>query len=140
MQWSVAVSDGTNLMRLFTEPDQSHMKAVAADLNTQWKGGKRRIHFISEYYNYGDVKQWLEEQGGKQTNDNLHDDFAITAIMLTVDPTSVRMKLRIAANKFQINGIDLAPLEKTMALGKKITNYRAEVAVKAIRAAITSAQ
>ena len=116
------------------------MKAVAADLNTQWKGGKSHIHFIPEYYNYGDVKHWLEEQGVKQTDDNLHDDFAITAIMLTVDPTSVRMKQRIAANKFQINGIDLAPVEKTIAWGKKITNYRAEVAVKAIRAAITSAQ
>lgn len=116
------------------------MKAVAAELNAQWKGGKSRIHFIPEYYNYGDVKKWLEEQGVKQTDDNLHDDFAITAIMLTVDPTSVRMKQRVTANKFQINGIDLAPLEKTIAWGKKITDYRAEVAVKAVRASLKSAQ
>ena len=115
------------------------MKAVATDLDTQWKSGQTRIHFIPEYYNYGDVKQWLEGQGVKQTDDNLHDDFAITAIMLTVDPTSVRMQQRIAANKFQINGIDLAPIEKTIAWGKKITNYRAEIAVKAIRAAMKSA-
>lgn len=115
------------------------MKAVAADLSAQWKGGKSRIYFIPEYYNYGNVKQWLEEQGVKQTDDNLHDDFAITAIMLTVDPTSVRMKQRVAANKFRINGIDLAPVEKTIAWGKKITDYRAEITVKAIRTAMTSA-
>ena len=114
------------------------MKAVAADLNAQWKGGKSRIHFIPEYYNYGDVKQWLDMQGVKQTDDNLHDDYAITAIMLTVDPTSVRMKQRIAANKFRINGIDLSPVEKTIAWGKKITEYRADAAVKAIRAAVKS--
>lgn len=115
------------------------MKAVAADLNTQWKGEKSRIHFIPEHYNYGDVKKWLEDQGIKQTDDNLHDDFAITAIMLTVDPTSVRMKQRVAANKFKINGIDLAPVEKTIAWGKKIIDYRADVTVKAIRAAVKSA-
>ena len=112
------------------------MKAVAEELNAKWKGDKSHIHFIPEYYNYGDVKTWLEEQGVKQTDDNIHDDFAITAIMLTVDPTSVRMKQRIAANKFQINGIELAPVEKTIEWGKKITNYRADVAVKAVRASM----
>ena len=116
------------------------MKAVAAELNAQWKSGQTRIHFIPEYYNYGDVKKWLEEQGVKQTDDNLHDDFAITAIMLTVDPTSVRMKQRVAANKFRINGIDLAPFEQTIAWGKKITDYRAEATLKAIRASMKPAQ
>ena len=115
------------------------MRAVSTDLNTQWKDSQTRIHFIPEYYNYGDVKSWLEEQGVKQTDENLHDDFAITAIMLTVDPTSVRMKQRIAAGKFKINGIDLLPVEQTIAWGKKITQYRAEVTVKAIHAAIKAA-
>lgn len=115
------------------------MRAVSTDLNTQWKDSKTRIHFIPEYYNYGDVKSWLEEQGVKQTDENLHDDFAITAIMLTVDPASVRMKQRIAAGKFKINGIDLLPVEQTIAWGKKITQYRAEVTVKAIHAAIKAA-
>jgi hypothetical protein len=43
----------------------------------------------------------------------LHDDFAITAIMMTVDPTTVRMKQRLAADKFRINGVELAPADKT---------------------------
>ena len=42
----------------------------------------------------------------------------------------------MAANKFSINGIPLAPIEKTVAWGKKIVEYRAEVTVAAIRKAL----
>ena len=34
------------------------------------------------------------------------------------------------------NGVNLAPIEKTIALGKQIIDYRAEIAVKEIRKAI----
>jgi creatinine amidohydrolase len=53
--------------------------------------------------------------------------------MLAVDPTSVRMKQRLAAGNFRINGVDLAPAEKTIAWGRKIIEYRAEQTVKAIQ-------
>ena len=46
------------------------------------------------------------------------------------------MKQRIAAKKFRINGIDLAPAEKTIALGKKIVEFRAEQTVRAISRAV----
>jgi creatinine amidohydrolase len=58
--------------------------------------------------------------------------------MLTVDPTTVRMKQRIAADKFRTNGIELAPVEKTIEWGKKIVEMRAETTVKAIRKVITA--
>ncbi len=116
--------------------NQKGMKAVAARLNARWKGGTTRVHFIPEYYDYSGVKRWLERQGIKQVPEGIHDDFAITAIMMTVDPTTVRMKQRIAAKKFRINGIDLAPAAKTIEWGKKIVAYRAEQTVKAIRRAI----
>jgi hypothetical protein len=93
---------------------------------------------VPEYYNYDKLKPWLEEHGIKQTDEGLHDDFAITAIMLSVDPSSVRMKQRIAAGKFRINGIDLAPVEKTIEWGKKIADYRAEVTVNVIQKAIAA--
>jgi creatinine amidohydrolase len=118
--------------------NQDGLKAVAAELNTKWKDGKSRVYFVPEYYNYGNLKAWLEERGIKQTDEGLHDDFAMTAMMLSVDPSSVRMKQRIAAGKFRINGIDLAPVEKTIEWGKKIVDYRAEVTVKAIQKAIAA--
>ncbi len=115
--------------------NQKGMQEVAARLNSKWTGSKTRVHYISEYYNYPGVAKWLEQQGIKQVPEGLHDDFAITAQMLTVDPTIVRMKQRIAANKFRINGIELAPAEKTIALGKRIVDFRADTTVKAIRQA-----
>jgi creatinine amidohydrolase/Fe(II)-dependent formamide hydrolase-like protein len=118
--------------------NQTGMKAVADALDAKWKDGKTRVHFIREYYNYPAVTKWLEEQGIKQASEGIHDDFAITAIMMTVDPTTVRMKQRLAAGKFRINGVELAPAEKTIEWGKKIVNFRAEATVKAIRAAIAA--
>ena len=116
--------------------NQDGMKGVAAELNAKWPDGKTKFHFIPEYYNYGDLKGWLEERGIKQTDEGLHDDFAISAMMLSIDPASVRMKQRVAAGKFKINGVDLAPVEKTVELGKKLIDYRADVTVKLIRQAV----
>jgi hypothetical protein len=83
------------------------------------------------------VKNWLESQGVHQSDEGLHDDFAISSIMMTVDPSSVRAKQRIAAGKFRINGVDLAPIEKTVAWGKRIVDFRADATVKAIHRAVS---
>ena len=91
-----------------------------------------QLHYIAEYYDFGSVAKWLEEQGIKQTPEGLHDDFAMTAMMMSVDPQSVRTKQRIAAGKFRINGVDLAPAEKTIQWGKRIVDFRAAATVKAI--------
>src|SRR5262249_18609393 len=82
--------------------NQRGMKNVAARLDAQWAGGKTRVHFIPEYYDYPGVEKWLEKQGIKQIDEGLHDDFAITAQMMAVDPVTVRMKQRIAAGRFRI--------------------------------------
>jgi creatinine amidohydrolase/Fe(II)-dependent formamide hydrolase-like protein len=113
--------------------NQDGMKAVAAELNSKWAGGKSQVHFIPEYYDYKGVEEWLQNQGIQQTPEGYHDDFAITAQMMVVDPTTVRMKQRIAAGKFRINGVDLAPASKTIEWGRKIVDYRAGVTVAAIR-------
>jgi creatinine amidohydrolase/Fe(II)-dependent formamide hydrolase-like protein len=116
--------------------NQRGMKEVAEALSAKWKGGKTRVHFIPEYYDYPAVTAWLERQGIKQAPEGIHDDFAITAIMMTVDPAIVRMDQRIAARKFKINGVDLAPASSTIEWGRKIVDFRASVTVEAIRKAI----
>ena len=118
--------------------NQEGMKTVAAELTALWKDGKTQIHFIPEYYDYAEVEKWLEGEGVKQTPEGLHDDFVITAQMMAVDPTAVRMKQRIAAGKFRINGIDLAPAEKTIAWGRKIIAHRADLTVAAIRKSLAA--
>ncbi len=115
--------------------NQQGMKSLAERLNTEWNRGKTKVHYITEYYNYPAVSEWLQANGIKQVSEGLHDDFGITAIIMTVEPNAVRMKQRIAANKFRINGVDLAPADKTIEWGRRIVEFRAEATVKAIRKA-----
>jgi creatinine amidohydrolase len=116
--------------------NQKGMQAVAARLSGKWAGGATRFHFIPEYYDYEEVDQWLERQGVRQRDEGLHDDFAVSAQMMVVDPTTVRMEQRLAIGKFHINGVNLAPAARTIAWGKKIIDFRAEKTTQAIRLAI----
>ncbi|MBI3857002.1 MAG: creatininase family protein [Planctomycetes bacterium] len=116
--------------------NQAGMKKVAADLSAKWVDGKTRVHFIPEYYDYGGLAKWIREQGIQEVPEGHHDDFAMEAQMALVDPTTVRMKERIAAGKYRINGVELAPLEKTIEWGRKIVAYRAELTVAAIKKAM----
>jgi creatinine amidohydrolase/Fe(II)-dependent formamide hydrolase-like protein len=115
--------------------NQKGMEEVARELTAKWSGGKTTIHFIPEYYDYPGLQEWLETQGVKQVDEGLHDDYAITSQMMVVDPTTVRMKQRQAKGKFSINGVKLAPAAQTIARGKKIVAYRAQLTVEAIRKA-----
>lgn len=116
--------------------NQTGMKEVAAELSAKWRGAKTSIHFIPEYYTYPEVAKWLESQGIHQVDEGHHDDFAITSQMVVVDPSTVRMKQRMAKGKFSINSVQLAPLDKTIELGKRVVDHRAEVTAKAIKQAI----
>ncbi len=116
--------------------NQEGLKNVATRLNKNPNGG--RLHYIPEYYDFTAVAAWLEAEGIKQTPEGLHDDFGMTAMMMSVDPRSVRTEQRIAAGNFRINGVDLAPAEKTIEWGKRIIDFRAEVTVKAINAALSN--
>lgn len=116
--------------------NQKGMKAVAETLTAKWANSKARVHFIPEYYDYGGIAKWLKSQGINQSDEGLHDDFAITAQMIYVDPTTARAKQRQAAGKFSINGVNLDPIEKTKEWGKKIVDYRAETTTAAIRKAM----
>ena len=114
--------------------NQDGLKAVAAAQDESAKNGPR-VSFIPEYYNYGEVGEFLKANGVNQVPEGLHDDFGITAIMSTVDPDSIRAKQRRKAGKFTINGIDLSPLKTTQKWGRAIIKFRTDVTVAAIRKA-----
>ena len=119
--------------------NQSGMKAVSERQNQRW--GQPIAQFIPEYYNYSEVAEYLEKELGikEPTNDGFHDDFWITALMMTVDPTVVRYDQRVKAGKATINGLSIAPKEKTIEVGKKLMQFRVDVTVRAINAALTKA-
>jgi creatinine amidohydrolase len=116
--------------------NQAGMKRVADQLHDGWGASGPRVHFVAEYYDYDEVAAWLEKEGLHQVPEGLHDDLAVTAILMTVDPNLVRMKERGAAGKFSINGVELAPAAKTIELGKRIVDFRADATVRAIERAI----
>lgn len=93
-------------------------------------------NYIPEYYDYPGLTKWLETQGIREIDEGHHDDYGITAIMMTVDPATVRMQQRIARGKFSINGVPLAPADKTIEMGLKAVDYRATITVNAIRKAL----
>ena len=99
--------------------NQAGMKAVAERTLRQVARRRAACVFIPEYYDTAPVTRMAGKQGIKQTPEGLHDDFAMDATMLAVEPASVRMKQRIAAGKFRINGVDLAPAEKTIEWGRQ---------------------
>jgi len=117
--------------------NQAGMKEVAAELSQKWAGGKTRIHFIPEFYDYPGVQQWIRSQGIVEKDEGHHDEYSITSMMMAVDPQSVRLKQRIAKNKASINGVSLVPAEKSIAFGKRVFDWRADVTVAAIKKALS---
>jgi creatinine amidohydrolase/Fe(II)-dependent formamide hydrolase-like protein len=117
--------------------NQAGMKEVAAELSQKWAGGKTRIHFIPEFYDYPGVQQWIKSQGIVEKDEGHHDEYSITSMMMAVDPQSVRLKQRIAKNKASINGVSLVPAEKSIAFGKRVFDWRADVTVAAIKKALS---
>ena len=116
---------------------------AAEALNAKWKaaGSDVRAYSITEYYNYGEVEEFEKTALGiHEQMEGLHDDYYISAIIAVHDPNGVRMPERIKAGKFAINGVSLAPIEKTVENGKKIIAFRTEKTVAAIRRAIAAAR
>ena len=112
------------------------MRAVADELSVEWVEGETTIHFVPEYYDNPLWNTWLELHGVDQVDEGLHDDVRHSAIMMAVDPTTVRMEQRMARGLFSINGVELAPAEQTIELGWELVEYQANITANAIRMAI----
>jgi creatinine amidohydrolase/Fe(II)-dependent formamide hydrolase-like protein len=116
--------------------NQDGQEQVAEEVNRRWADNGTRVYHIAEYYDYTGVNAWLKGQGIQEVEEGFHDSFAITATIMTVDPNAVRMTERIAADKFRINGIELAPVQRTIEIGKRIAEFRADTTIKAFRRAV----
>lgn len=116
--------------------NQPGMEAVAAALSAEWAGSGTRVHFVPEYYDNPRWKAWLEARGVVEVDQGLHDDVRHTALMMLVDPATVRIRERRRAGLFSINGVALDPVEETLSLARELVDYQAEVTVEAIRKAM----
>lgn len=126
--------------------NQTGMKNTAAKLNARFGGTPARFHFIPEYYDYPTVRRFVQAEGitetmefeASQGSDGIHEEYAIDAIMMLHDPRTVRLEERIKTNRATINGASLVPVEKTLAMGRRIVELRATQTVAAIRKSLAA--
>lgn len=121
------------------------MENVAAALNAAWADRPARVHHIPEYYTEdiyscdylkAELGIFQEPDDCVATRNEYHDDYHYSSIIATTDPTRIRAQQRMDAGLFSINGVDLAPLARTIANGRRLVEYRAEITARAIRDAI----
>ncbi|WP_439107397.1 creatininase family protein [Congregibacter sp.] len=124
--------------------NQRGMEAVAARLNERWAGSSTRLHFVREFYDPGweATENYTREVLGvsESRKDGYHDDIWVTAMMMVTDPAQVRFEERVAADLASINGVPITPLEDTVALGKQMIDFRAQLTADAISQRIKSAR
>ena len=121
--------------------NQKAMQEVSQTLNARWTDDPSgaTTYFIPEFYNYDEVEKFQGEVLGiHEKLEGLHDDYYISSIIMVHDTNGVRMSERVKAGKFIINGVSLAPADKTIENGKKIIAFRTERTVAAIRKAMAN--
>lgn len=126
--------------------NQTAMKNTAGKLNARFNGAPARFHFIPEYYNYPAVRQFVQANGVTETmefeasqgSDGIHEEYGIDALMMLYDPKTVRLDERKKAGKTTINGADLLPLDKTLAMGRRIVELRTSLTVAAINKSLNA--
>jgi creatinine amidohydrolase len=132
--------------------NQTGMRNVAEALNKKWAAETARVHFLPEYYNE-DQWSWdyLRSLGIVQidksapadrqdrrvdTRNGMHDDVYYEAQAAVQNPAFIRAEERIKAGLFTLHGVDMAPISKTVELGKKLAVYRAGITAKAFQASL----
>lgn len=131
--------------------NQSGMERVADTLNQRWSAERVRVHYLREYY-FED--QWSYEflktlgvvqidktpppgQPQERRTDwrnGIHDDVYYEAQIAVQDPTLIRTDQRIKAGLFTLHGVELAPIDKTIELGRRLAAYRAGITARAFEA------
>ena len=131
--------------------NQPGMRNVAKALNAKWTnaGDPARVHFLPEYYeedpwSYAYLKslgitQIDQTPGAKpdtptHTRNGIHDDIYYEAQVAVVDPKLIRADDRNKAGLLELHGVSLAPRSRTIDIGKKLAEYRAEITAKAFKA------
>ena len=134
--------------------NQNGMRSVADTLNAKWTaaGDSARVHYLGEYYNedrwsYDFLKTLgitqIDSAAGRQrdarvdTRNGMHDDIYYEAQIAVQDPKLIRAEQRAKAGKLTLHGVDLAPISKTIELGKKLAEYRAGIVANAFQTSLT---
>lgn len=131
----------------------SGMRNVAAALNEQWtrEGSETRAHYLPEYY---EEDRWsydfLKSQGitqidsisGRRVDERtdrrngMHTDIYYEAQSAVLNPDYIRAAEREAVGQFNLHGVSLSPISRTIELGVRLAEYRAAITARAFRASM----
>jgi creatinine amidohydrolase len=128
--------------------NQTGMAKVADELNRKWTGERARVHYLREYYEHDKWSySYLRSLGITQIDrtppagqpqdrpadwrNGIHDDLYYEAQIAVQDPKLIRMEQRVKAGLFSLHGVDLAPISRTIEIGRKLAEYRAGITAKA---------
>lgn len=124
--------------------NQDGMRDVATALNSEWADGSTRVYYIPEYYTEDMWSfDYLKQLGYIQLPDEasafrnrIHTDLHYESIMAVIDPELVRTSTRLRNGKFEVHGVAVESESELIELGKKLTEYRAEITVRAMKEAV----
>ncbi|MEO7851484.1 MAG: creatininase family protein [Rubrivivax sp.] len=115
---------------------QPALKAVADELNREWRGGAARVHHIAEYYAAAQAPfhDLLRASGLSDAQIGSHAGAADTSLLMAVDSTHVWPKEMTPGNA-KADGVTGDPTRASAELGKSGLDLIVKRSVAAIRAA-----
>jgi creatinine amidohydrolase/Fe(II)-dependent formamide hydrolase-like protein len=93
------------------------------------------VRYLSEFYNYDWVREFLKERGVQESPTPFHEELAFTLQLLAIDPEAMRYKERIQGAGAILGGVDLRDQERVESLGSEILRRRAERVAEVLRPA-----
>src|SRR6185436_17116630 len=108
------------------------------------------VHYLAEYYSQDPWSyEYLKKLGIIQidrtpppgekadrpahTRNGIHDDIYYEAQAAVQDPNLIRAEERRKTGQFQLHGVKLRSVAKTVELGRKLAEYRAAITAEAFR-------
>jgi creatinine amidohydrolase/Fe(II)-dependent formamide hydrolase-like protein len=129
----------TDIVLIGDSGNYQHMlKAVAAELNREWKGRPARAHFIAEYYLAAQApfQKLLREHGLSDAQIGTHAGAADTALLMAVDASRVWAdRMPRSERDASAAGVTGDPTRATADLGKSGLDLIVQHSVAAIRKA-----
>jgi creatinine amidohydrolase/Fe(II)-dependent formamide hydrolase-like protein len=121
--------------------NQDGMRNVADALSAEWQDTS--VHYLAEYYEEDAWSyNYMKELGFVQQPDEIsafrnkiHTDLHYEAIMALIDPDSIRGNTRLKNGNLSVHGVEFDSIEAMQDVGRKLVEYRADITVRAMRAA-----
>ena len=91
------------------------------------------VRYVSEFYNYDDVRAFLKERGIHETPEPFHEELAFSLQLMAIDPEALRYNERLNGEGATLGGVSLGDRERLTALGREILQRRAEQVASVLR-------